>query len=138
MKGPMPVSNARAPARLSLPLMEPHSILCPIMVRFLSILVAASACAAERVVINEIYFQPPEKKPLEYIELHNAGDLPAPLAGWMLDKFRFGPGTEIAPGAFLVIAHDPAAVEKEFGVKAIGPFPGKLSNDGEKLTLKNA
>ena len=96
------------------------------------------AFAAERVVINEIHYDPKDKRPLEFVELHNAGDAPAKLDGWRLDKFVFSAGTVIAPGGFLVVAQDTAALEKEFGVKAVGPFVGKLSNEGEKLTLANA
>lgn len=108
------------------------------MFRLLPILVAVGAHASELVVINEIHFHPADKKPLEFVELHNAGDQPARLDGWTLDKFPFPAGTEIAPGAFLVVAQNPAALEKEFGLKAIGPFPGKLSNEGEKITLRDA
>ncbi len=108
------------------------------MYRFSLLLIACGAVAAERVVINEIHFQPPEKKPLEFVELFNVGDQPAKLAGWALDKYKFPAGTEIAPGGHLVIAQDPVSLEKEYGVKALGPIAGKLSNEGEKLTLKNA
>ncbi len=101
-------------------------------------LTLATASAAERVVINEIYFAPPDKKPLEFVELLNAGDAPADLAGWTFEKFVFPPGTTLAPGGFLVLAQDPAAVEKEFKVKALGPLPGKLSSRGETLTLSDA
>jgi hypothetical protein len=109
------------------------------MIRLLPCLVlAASAVAAERVVINEIHYDPAEKLPLEFIELTNAGDAPAHLAGWALDKFIFPADTDLAPGAFLVVAQDPAALERQFGVKALGPMPGKLSNNGEKITLHDA
>lgn len=108
------------------------------MFRFSLLLITTGALAAERVVINEIHFHPADKKPLEFVELFNVGDQPAKLTGWALDKYRFPAGTEIAPGGHLVIAQDPAALEKEHGVKALGPLGGKLSNEGEKITLKNA
>ncbi len=98
----------------------------------------AVAGAAEKVVINEIYYDPPDKKPLEFIELLNAGDAPANMAGWTFEKFTFPPGTTLPAGGYLVLAPDPAAVEKEFGVKPLGPLPGKLSGKGEKLTLSDA
>ena len=89
-------------------------------------------------MINEIHYDPKDKRPLEFVELYNVGDSPAQLDGWKLDKFVFPTGTTLAAGAFLVVAQDAAALEKEFGVKALGPFIGKLSNEGEKLTLTNA
>ena len=101
-------------------------------------LAGTCAFAAERVVINEVHFDPKDKRPLEFIELLNAGDAPAKLDGWKLDKFVFPAGTTLAAGAFVVVAQDAAALEKEFGVKALGPFAGKLSNEGEKLTLADA
>ena len=101
-------------------------------------LAGTCAFAAERVVINEVHFDPKDKRPLEFIELLNAGDAPAKLDGWKLDKFVFPAGTTLAAGAFVVVAQDAAALEKEFGVKALGPFAGKLSNEGEKLTLSDA
>ena len=37
---------------------------------------------AANVMINEIYYDPPDKSvPAEFIELHNAGDAPADLSG---------------------------------------------------------
>lgn len=108
------------------------------MFRILALLITATACAADRVVINEIHFDPKDKKPLEFIELFNTGDQPAKMGGWALDKFTFPAETVLAPGAFVVVAEDPAALEKEFGVKALGPLPGHLSNDGETITLKAA
>ena len=98
----------------------------------------ALAAAGERVVINEIHFDPAEKKPFEFVELHNPGAQAVNLDGWMLEKFKFPPGSAIPAGGYVVVAHDPAALEKEFGVHAFGPLPGKLSNKGEKLKLRDA
>jgi hypothetical protein len=89
-------------------------------------------------VINEIHFAPVDKRPLEFVELYNAGDEPALIAGWKLDKFAFPPETAIAPGAYLVVAENPAELKKEFGVMALGPLAGRLSNQGERLALSDA
>ena len=96
------------------------------------------ASAADRVVINEIHFDPSEKLPLEFVELHNPGDAPVNLAGWRFEKFVFPSGATIEPGGFFIIAQDPAEFQKAFGKPAVGPLPGKLSNEGEKLTLLDA
>ena len=110
---------------------------------FLALLIAFQACpnsfaaTAHRVVINEIFFDPPEKRPLEFIELHNPGSEPASLAGWSLARFVFPAEATIAAGGYLVLAQEPAAFQKEFGFKPFGPLPGRLSNRGEKLTLRD-
>ena len=99
---------------------------------------ATLATAADRVVINEIHFDPAGKKPLEFVELHNPGSQSVNLGGWSLEKFKFPPDAAIQPGGYIVAAQDPAALEKEFGVRAFGPLPGRLSSKGEKLTLRDA
>ena len=73
---------------------------CRFLLRGLAAWCAASvslAWAQPRVVINEIHFEPPEKKPLEFVELHNVGSTEALLNGWQLGKFRFGAAHTIAP-----------------------------------------
>lgn len=96
------------------------------------------AGAAPGVVINEIHYDPADKRPLEFVELHNPTPAAVPLAGWTLDKFAFPPDTRLPAGGFLVVAQDPAAFAAEFGFQPLGPLAGKLSNQGEKLTLRNA
>lgn len=102
------------------------------------LLFARSASAQPRVVINEIHFEPAEKKSLEFIELHNAGTAEANLNGWLLGKFRFGPTNDIAPGGFVVVAADPVAFQKAYGFAPLGPLPGKLKNYGERVALRDA
>ena len=82
------------------------------------------ALSGERVVINEVHFEPKDKRPLEFVELFNAGDVAAGLDGWRLDKFVFPAGTILPAGGYVVVAQDAAALEKEFGVKALGPLVG--------------
>jgi len=97
-----------------------------------------AAVPQSRVVINEIHFDPAEKKPLEFVELHNAGTSEAQLNGWQLGKFRFGAVHVLAPGGFIVVAADPAAFQKAFGFAPLGPLPGKLRNEGERLAVRDA
>src|SRR6185436_9656757 len=97
-----------------------------------------AAAAPLPVVINEINFAPAKKRPLEYIELHNAGKVSADIAGWRIDKFTFPAETTIPAGGYLVVAEDPVELKKAFGTVALGPLPGRLGNDGEKLTLRDA
>ena len=63
----------------------------------------ALTAAGERVVINEIHFDPAEKKPLEFLELHNPGAQAVDLGGWALEKFKFPPGSVIPPAGYVEI-----------------------------------
>jgi len=105
---------------------------------FLLAAFATATLAAERMVINEIHFDPEEKQPLEFVELFNSGANPVDLTGWRLDKFQFPDGTIVEGNGFVVVAQNPEAFAKAFGRKALGPLPGKLSNEGEELTLTDA
>ena len=94
--------------------------------------------AAAGVVINEIHFEPPEKRPLEFVELYNPGSNAVSLAGWRLDEFLFPTNASVAPGGYAVVAREPAAFEREFHFQPLGPMPGKLSHRGETVTLRDA
>ncbi|HRT22773.1 MAG TPA: lamin tail domain-containing protein [Anaerohalosphaeraceae bacterium] len=93
-------------------------------------------------VINEIHYHPDSnKEPVEFIELYNAGAQTINLKGWYLEDavdYTFSEPVLIAPGDFAVIAANPAAVAQKFGISAYGPWQGKLSNEGERIVLRNA
>jgi hypothetical protein len=93
--------------------------------------------ASEDLVINEIHYQPDDEFATEFIEIHNNGATPVELGGWQLaDAVTFTfPKQDLAVGAYLVVAADPAALLAEYGVAALGPWEGKLSNDGEPILL---
>lgn len=78
---------------------------------------------------------------LEFVELYNAESVFVDLEGWRLEgaaNYVFPAGTRIVPGQFLVVAADPGAMERVYGLSgALGPFSGRLSNGGESLLLKN-
>ncbi len=99
---------------------------------------AAAVSVESRVVINEIHFEPAEKKSLEFVELHNASAGEVQLGGWMIEKFRFDATNTIAPGGFVVVAQNPAAFQKAFGFTPLGPLPGRLRHSGEKVSLRDA
>ena len=100
---------------------------------------AGFLCAAfPGVAINEVHFNSPDKRALEFVELHNSSTNAVALAGWSLEKFAFPPGTVLPPGGYVVVAKDPQVFKKEFGFEPFGPFPGKLSGTAEKLTLRDS
>ena len=111
------------------------------------------------IVIDEIMYHPMDPAE-EYVELYNptAGriDLTNMIGGWRMDDedtqgYTFNAGTYIDPGARLVVvAFDPASDTSRLeafvgiygtgsltpGVEIVGPFPGNLSNGGERISLK--
>jgi len=93
------------------------------------------------VVINEIHYDPEDNSQhVEFIELLNTTAHPIDLSGWRFDdgvRFTFPQGTVIPGADYLVVAEDPAAVQARFGVSALGPWTGRLDNDGETIVLVN-
>jgi fibronectin type 3 domain-containing protein len=94
------------------------------------------------VVINEINYNPPVKtNPTEYVELTNPGDAPIDLSGASFSNgisYTIPEGTILQPGAYLLIAASPTAMQTTYKVASLGPWTGSLSNDGEDLVLKDA
>lgn len=103
---------------------------------------AAALPLSAQIVINEIHYAPDVKtERVEFIELHNAGDSAVNLSGWQFTEgvtYTIPNGATLAAGGYLVIAQNPTALQGKFGVTALGPWTGLLSNEGEKIVLKNA
>ena len=82
----------------------------------LLLLLAAGLSVAARaaIVINEVHCAPdPKTQPHEFIELHNTGTAAVDLGGWALTNgvsVTFPAGTLLAPGGYLLVAEDPAAL----------------------------
>jgi hypothetical protein len=102
----------------------------------------AIASVEAQVIINEIHYDPePDTAALEFIELFNRGASSVDLSGWYFSdgvEYDFPSGSSIAAGGYLVIAQDPTSIESTFGVTALGPWSGKLSNEGEEIVLRDA
>ena len=96
------------------------------------------------VIINELmYHLPKDRDDLQYVELFNAGTNGVDLSGWSLKsgvKFHFPAGTEMAPGAYLLVCGDAAAFKARYGAQlpVAGAFKGHLSHRGEKVELVDA
>ena len=113
-----------------------------------SVLLAHPAAAG--VVFSEIMYNPVDNPdgstgdPYEYIELYNNGTSPEILTGATFTKgitysFTNAPSTVLNPGEYLVVVLNYAAFHSRYPDVtnvAAGEFTGKLSNDGEKVTLK--
>jgi hypothetical protein len=111
------------------------------MFRVLAALAGASGVAAD-VVINEIHYAPDVKtEAVEFIELYNRGTNTVDLSGWQMTRavqFTFSGGTVLAPGGLLVVAQDPVALKTKFGATALGPWSGRLGNEGDDVVLADA
>ena len=96
-----------------------------------------TGAAPHDIVINEIHYHPDTEFDAEFIEIYNNGSTPVDLGGWQLaDAVTFTfPRQDLAAGAYLVVAADPAAILAEYRVAALGPWAGNLSNDGEGILL---
>ncbi len=100
-------------------------------------------CLVRDVVINEIMFDPISGDPLdEYVELFNRGTNRVNLSGWRLRggiSFNFPAGASIAPGGYLVVAHDAARLMANYpnlnAANTVGDFSGNLRNNGDTVRL---
>ena len=93
-------------------------------------------------VINEIHYDSyPKTEKTEFVELLNNRQTELDLSGWRFSDgidFTFPTGTTIAAGAYLVLAEDSAAFEQKYGKTPAGEYIGKLSNGGERITIRDA
>lgn len=106
-------------------------------------------------VISEFCYRPAEpvdpaeiavtndRDDFEFIELLNIGDRALDLGGVAFSEgvfFTFAPGTFLASGSRVVIVRDPGAFAARYPAAPapVGSFEGRLSNDGERLVLRDA
>lgn len=100
-----------------------------------------TALIPNTVVINEIHYDPAGVAAEEFVELHNPGDTSIDISGWKLAggvDFSVPANTTIPSGGYRVIAANPTVIQTNYNVTALGPFTGKLSNDGETIELRDA
>ncbi len=93
-------------------------------------------------VVSEIMYHPSDSgEKLEFIELYNNRAVFEDLTGYAFTngiQYEFEAGTVINSGQYLVIARDPAALETAYSIDGVlGPFTGRLANDGERIELSN-
>ena len=92
--------------------------------------------------ITEIMYHPSGGSDFEFLELKNSGSLPATLANLSISgiDFTFPPAQPaLAPGEFAILVSNPTAFAERYpGVPISGVYKGRLSNKGERLTLKTA
>jgi hypothetical protein len=98
-------------------------------------------------VVSELMYHPVASGPwpeenLEFLELKNTGTRSLDLGGLAFThgiSFTFTQSTRLDPGAFLVLARHPTALQDLHPGRAIhGPYTGQLDNAGERLRLVDA
>ncbi len=92
-----------------------------------------------KLAITEVMYDPPPEP--EYVEVTNLGGVPADLSGASFSgvSFIFPTGTLIRSGESLVIVGDATAFGTNHpGVPSAGVFTGRLANEGERITLRDA
>ncbi|WP_372806084.1 lamin tail domain-containing protein [Pontiella sp.] len=102
------------------------------------------------VVVSEIMYHPADSNAFEFIELFNRTssavalyDATYPTNTWKLDgavEYTFPEGTVLAAGQCLIVSETDAATFRAYysvdeSVTVLGPYDGKLNNDGEELEL---
>jgi hypothetical protein len=104
---------------------------------------ASQAMADVTVVFNEVMYHPSQTNEavFEWIELRNQMAVDMDISGWTISNgvdYRFPENTVIAGGGYLVVASSPVDFTATTGVtNVVGPFTGRLSNNGETLELRN-
>jgi len=86
------------------------------------------------VTFTELYPHPIASDETEWVELHNPMVLDMDVSGWQLTgavDWTFPEGTSIPAQGFVVVAADPA----QLSVPALGPWDGRLANEGERLSV---
>ncbi|MFP6737506.1 MAG: lamin tail domain-containing protein [Planctomycetota bacterium] len=106
----------------------------------------------DRMMITEVMYNPLGDDEAEYLEIWNNSGSQLDISGWkvegldetgddgVLQEFFFPDGSNIARDEVVILAKDPAAFQRVYGnpARIFGPYPGSLSNEGEKLRLKDA
>ena len=108
----------------------------------LFLILPLSGFSQSSIVINEIHYNPDiSTERVEFIELYNNSSSPVDIAGWRFTEgieYTFPPGTTVAGQGYVVVTEDPADFQAKFGRAALGPWEGRLNNDGEDIVLRNA
>ena len=98
--------------------------------------------ADSTLVFNEIMYHPARNEDAaEWLELHSQLAVDLDISGWSIRggiDFIFPEGTIVPGGGFIVVAASPSDMDAASpSTDVLGPFARRLSNDGERLELRN-
>jgi hypothetical protein len=143
-------------APLALTLQNPVTILARVLVgtNWSALIEAPFQLAQQKpaqggeIVISEIHYEPSDSEDYQFIELYNAGTGLVNLAGARLAggvDFLFPAATYLAPGACVLVVENAVAFSNRYrtagspwyypGLAVAGTWAGKLSDDGEAVSL---
>src|SRR5258706_14203625 len=94
------------------------------------------------VVFNEIMYHPATNEPaMEWVELHNQQAVDVDLSGWAITggiDYSFASNTIVRGNGYVVVAVSPTNLMAATGLtNVLGPFAGRLSNNGDTIRLRN-
>ncbi len=100
------------------------------------------ARADTAVVFNEVMYHPITNEPtMEWIEVRNQLAVDVDISSWSIAagvNFTFPANTVVRGGGFAVVAVSPDTLKAVLGnTNVLGPFLGRLSNNGDRLELRN-
>lgn len=105
---------------------------------------ARAGNAVSPITINELHYNHDvEAELVEFVELHNIAKVAVNLGGWALDggiDYVFPANTWIAPGGYLVVAEDVAALKAKWPAAAsvvVGPYERRLASDGDTVEVRD-
>src|SRR6266498_2060416 len=109
---------------------------------FLTVCLAGPLRADSVVVFNEIMYHPATNEPvMEWLELRNEMAVDVDLSGWSITggiQYTFASNTIVHGGGYVVVALSPATLMDLIGsTDVLGPFTGRLGNNGDTLRLRN-
>lgn len=118
------------------------------MKKLLLTLPVLAACAAPQlradavVAFNEVMYHPStNESTMEWVELHNLLAMDIDMSEWSISgaiNYTFPQNTIIRGRGFLVVAISPSTLAGGTGLSGVlGPFTGRLGNNGETLRLRN-
>ncbi|MGF1644415.1 MAG: lamin tail domain-containing protein, partial [Thiotrichales bacterium] len=105
----------------------------------LKVTVIQDATPVKRIVLSEIFYNPPASlgNAYEFLEFYNAESTAVDLSGYALTQgvaFTFPNGANIAPGAYFIVAADASKYQAP-GRTVFQWSSGQLDNGGETITL---
>ena len=91
------------------------------------------------VIINEIHYNHSSADSLEFVELFNRAPYDVDLTGYSFSngiEYTFPEESTLSAGGFLVVAANPeSSIWNRVEVPVLGPYTGRLSDKGERITL---